>query len=141
MQRQKSRLKAAFLISPLVFGGVVLVFSLLTGATGGVWFFLFSSLIAYVLTAIVGFPIYIFLTRFKLVSLSIYLSVAFLISIIPIGYFLIYPAISLYQSGFGQDNFSWVQIKQSLLIIVACIVTVSVFWIIARPDLADKSSN
>lgn len=123
------RILFAFLIAPLFPGLVLLIASKMTEATGGGWIFSFSTLVAYSLAVVLGVPIYFFLKQQNFTGLASYFIAGAIISMVPIGYFVVFPAI---KSGFV---FSWAYLMQILVILLASISATSMFWVIARPDL------
>jgi len=129
------KLITAFLIAPSSFGAIILAISLLTGNSAeGLWAFSFIVLIAYPLTITIGIPFYVLLEKLRWTGLLPYLLVGALVSIVPIGYFVIYPRVELTQSFPEVSAFPVSHIALSIIILLACLITVFVFWVIARPD-------
>lgn len=129
-----SRLLAAFIISPISFGVLILIASLfLSSGSEGFWVLKMSALIGYPLAIVAGIPVYLLLKKKTESKLAQYLLSSLLFSVLLIGYFIIWPIMSLPDSA-SSNLFSVARIYQMLLILFASAFTVFVFWIIARPD-------
>lgn len=127
------RLLIATLVAPLATGFIVLIISLLSGTLRDAgWAFMFTSLIAYAVMLVFGLPTHFGLKRFGYTKLWLYLVAGFLLSIIPIIYFVIYPRIT----GPHEVQIYYSDIVISAGLTIASMLTVFVFWIIARPDRA-----
>jgi hypothetical protein len=127
------RLIAAFLIAPLMASFAMLVASTFYNNTGGLWLFSFVTITSYVITIIVGIPIYFFLKNKNMNSLISYLVVSGAISILPIGYFILFPALNVVSTQLFKLGILS-QLVQIFLILLSCFLTTICFWLIARPD-------
>ena len=127
------RLLAATLIAPLVTGFILLIVSLLSGTLRDAgWAFMFTSLVGYAVMLVFGLPTHFGLKKLGFTKLWPYLVAGFLLSIIPIIYFVIYPRIT----GPHEVQIYYSDIAISAGLTIASILTVFIFWIIARPDRA-----
>jgi hypothetical protein len=123
-----NREKLALLIAPISSSFLFLIYSIISGATGGLWLFLFTAVISYSITLIIGLPIHFLLRKYKRINLISYSIAGILITMIPIAYFIIYP-------NYGNESpFLMPHLMQSVLFIVVGQVIIVSFWLIARPD-------
>jgi hypothetical protein len=127
------RLIVAFLIAPLTCSIVILLISMFNKGTGGLWLFSFVTIIAYVVTFVIGLPVYLLLKKYKKTSLTSFLSAGSAISILPIGYFIVIP---FFGSQITKETGAGLlpQAIQVVIIFIACLLTAILFWVIARPD-------
>ena len=125
----------AFIIAPLVNSFVFLIFSVFSGGANklseGVWLFLFTALISYIVTFFAGLPTHLILNKYKFTKLIHYVFIGSLISLLPISYFVIYP---IFPEVFPLLRPHMMQI--ALFFSVAQVTVIS-FWLISRPDKLD----
>jgi len=125
----------AFIVAPLVNSFIFLIFSVFSGSANklneGIWLFLFTALISYVVTLFAGLPAHLILHKYKFTKLINYVFIGSVISIFPISYFVIYPA---FPEVFPLLKSHMMQI--ALFFSVAQVTVIS-FWLISRPDKLD----
>ena len=131
-----SRTILAFALAPLSFGTVMLLLSIFLGnPSEGLWAFLVSAIVSYPIAAVVGVPVFMFLNRLKLRGLISYILSGSFTSAVPIIYFVIYPRYVFLNTFQNVSNGSiGTTFAQASILLVASLVTVTVFWLIARPD-------
>ena len=127
------RIIVAFLISPLICSIMILLISLLNKGTGSLWLFSFVAIIAYIVTFMIGFPVFYLLKKHKKTSLTSFVSAGSVISILPIGYFVLLPVLNTStttETGAGL----FPQAIQIMILFIVCLLTAILFWALARPD-------
>ncbi len=134
MKIEKNLIKA-FLIAPVSFGLLLLVFTMFTNNVGeGLWGLQFVAFVAYPMTVVLGIPTYIILRKFKLNGLVTYLLSGLALSIAPIMFFVVSPRLHEIQNNRATEIFMESQYGISFIIAFACVFSTLVFWLIARPD-------
>ena len=128
----------AFIVAPLVCGVLLLIISIVSGASGGGWLFTFIVSAAYIVSLIIGIPAHLYLIKLHKTELKSYLIMSCIISLFPFAYFILIPLI--HRS--SKYEFYWegltAYLSQTVLILMVSLVTVTVFWLIARPDKVNK---
>ena len=125
----------AFIIAPIVNSFIFLIFSFFTGGASklneGVWLFLFTAVISYIVTLFAGLPAHLILNKYKFTKLIHYVVIGSIISLLPILYFVIYP---VFPTVYPLHEAHMMQI--ALFFFVAQVTVIS-FWVISRPDKLD----
>ena len=124
----------AFIFAPIVNSLIFLIISVFTGGANnlseGVWLFIFTAIVCYIVTFIAGIPAHLLLNKYELTKLIHYVVMGSIVSLIPISYFVIYPIypeMLLYEA----------HIMQIALFFSVAQITVITFWLISRPDKLD----
>lgn len=125
------RLLLGFALAPAIPGLVMLAISILTGRVSeGIWAFGLMSMVTYAVAVVVGIPAFFLLSKAKINGLIPYIAVGQLLSVIPVAYFILLPAVHLY----GRlELFHANYLQIALIAFIGLIVTIA-FWLIARPD-------
>jgi hypothetical protein len=118
------------LIAPITFGLLLLIVGILSGnASEGFWALMFSALFGYPIAIITGLPAYLWMVQRGWVGLSAYLFLALVYAVVLSGWLFVRPALSRLES------FNYTSLAlQSGVVLFGCLITLSAFWVIARPD-------
>jgi len=127
----------AFGIAPVSFGLLLAVISLFSAAPlTGLWAIMFSGLIGYPIAIVVGLPIYLWFSRKGYVGILAYAALSILISVIVIGYLVVWPAMP-FDSSLNHAP----RIALAALLVFASFFSVFTFWLIDRPDRRRERSS
>lgn len=128
----------AFLIAPASFGLLIFVFSLFlssssTSASEGLWILKFSAIVGYPIAIVIGIPLYFLLSKIGANGFFTYALMSLVFTALLTAYFIVRP-VYLENGGDLSTVFLEARILQMAVLAFASFLTVSVFWLIARPD-------
>jgi hypothetical protein len=128
-----NRVILAFLIAPVSFGLLFLLFSLFAGkAAEGALIFQFVALVGYPIALLIGLPLFALFRYLRWNGLVTYALSAVGFSGLLIYLFVVGPS---FREGQPIENvFLPARLAQMSIISFACITTVITFWLVARPD-------
>jgi hypothetical protein len=135
----KTRTIAAFLIAPISFGLLLLLIWSSSGTMGLVGLVM-SALIGYSLALLIGLPVYFLMQKTGANGLVSYGFMAIVFAAILIFYLIGLP-VHHENDGDLSSLASLERIRQMAVLAFGSFFTVLVFWLIARPDKADKESE
>lgn len=128
-----SRTVLAFLIAPVSFGLLLMVFSLFSPTPQiGIWAFRWVAIVGYPIAFVIGIPVFLVLRGLRLTGLVPYSVAAFVPSALLATYFVISPTMS--QGGGVEAIFVPARLAQIAILTFASFFTTYAFWLIARPD-------
>jgi chromate transport protein ChrA len=123
----------AGLLAPLTPGAVFLALSTFEGRIDeGIWFALIVTLISYLTSLILGFPLWRFLERMKINNFPSYLLVGITGSAIVVFAIIGFPFIAS-----GTDQPIQTVIPFMIAMVMCGTLVSSVFWLLLRPDRAE----
>ncbi len=129
-----NRLLLAFILGPISFGALLFILSLFMGSSAeGAWIMKFAALVGYPLAIVLGVPFYFLLKKYTESKYGHYVLASLIFAILLIGYFILWPFLSSDLPNRG-SLLSASRIYQMLFLVIASVFSVSVFWMIARPD-------
>ncbi len=128
------RVLLAFFVAPASFGLLIFILSIpaLVGFIGLALFFL-TLAVTYPIAIVFGIPMYFLFKRWNFKRLVTYILFSPVFTVLPIAYFILYPIYNQ-QGGDLSKLLEPIYIIFTALIVFASILTVTVFWFIARPD-------
>jgi hypothetical protein len=126
----------AFLLAPASFGILLFGVAMLTSnVTESLPLLRIVAMIAYPVAIFVGAPLYFIFSKMGFNGFFWYALMSFLLSVPLVGYFIVW-SVYLENEGDLSMLLSEARILQMVAIAFASFFTVSVFWLIARPDRA-----
>lgn len=128
------RIVLAFLVAPASFG--LLLFGLsvfMSSVAEGIPVFKIAVMVAYPLAIIFGVPAYLALSKAGANGFGAYALTSLVFTTLLVAYFIIRPTY-LENGGDLSTLFSVARASQMMILAFASFLTVSVFWLIARPD-------
>lgn len=124
----------AFFIAPASFGLLLFGLSLFTSSVAeGLFVLKFAAMIAYPMAIVLGIPLYFLMSKMGANGFLSYALTSFIFAALLVAYFIVRPAY-LENEGDLSSLFFEARILQMGLLAFASFLTVSVFWLIARPD-------
>lgn len=130
MRGSTTRSVLAFVIAPIAFGVLLWIGGSVSGnPSEGLWALKSAALFGYPIALLTGVPAYLWMTRKGWVGLLAYLGLAVIYAVALSGWLFLRPALMRPE----YLNLNALAL-QSGAVLVACIVTLVTFWLIARPD-------
>jgi hypothetical protein len=130
------RIILAFLIAPASFGLLLFGLSLFTSTVAeSLPVLLFVAMIGYPIATVLGIPVYFIMSKIGANGFLSYTLISLIFTALIVGYFII-RSIYLENDGNLSTLLSEPRVLQMVIIAFASFFTVSVFWLIARPDRA-----
>lgn len=124
----------AFLIAPASFGLLLFGLSLFTSSVSeGFPVLKFVAMIAYPMAIVLGIPLYFLMSKIGANGFLSYTLISLVFAALPVAYFIVRPAY-LENDGDLSTLVHEARILQMAVLVFASFLTVSVFWLIARPD-------
>jgi len=124
----------AFLIAPASFGLLLFGLSLFTSSPAeGVPVLKFTSIIAYPMAIVLGIPLYFMLSKLGANGFLAYALMSLVFAALLVAYFIVRP-VYLENGGDLSTLFLQARVLQMAVLAFASLLTLSVFWVIARPD-------
>lgn len=125
-----ARSVVALLVAPIAFGILLWIGGAVSGnASEGLWALKAAALFGYPIALLTGVPAYLWMTQRGWVDLPAYLSLAVIYAAILSGWIFIRPTLDRPE----YLNFTALAL-QSGAVLIGCIITLTTFWAIARPD-------
>lgn len=124
------RVGMAFLIAPVAFGILALIVAVISGnASEGFWALRLSALLGYPVALLTGLPAYLWMAQRRWVGLPAYLGLAVVYAVVLSVWLFLRPALMRPES----LNLNALAL-QSGAVLIGCVITLVIFWLIARPD-------
>lgn len=142
VQYKASKTFAGFAIAPLTPCIVIFAIAEIQGrGDSGVWFSSIVLPISYLVSAVIGLPVYVLLKRFHYNSIRSYIMSGALAALVPFMFIVVYPAIMMYGTPaavMGLKSFEYYLL--GMMIIYGALVA-GAFWLIVRPDRSASGSK